>query len=192
LVCSVTQSNSTNKPTVDGVGGNPDEIEIPSSPGVTVASILICLAILTILAILGWVYYKRWRQTIGSPLKLRFRSALGMSEESTGWEESVDYSDRKMLYQKNADDDDCGGPHVVIDQNDNRASAPNRQPSVNVYDTVYDPVYASQQSVAKPQQQPPSSSQPAIISTTTEEHQPPAFLPVSYSMKEQLLRASEL
>lgn len=183
LVCSVTQANTT-KSTSDGVGVNPDEVEIPSSPGVTVASILICLAILTILAILGWVYYKRWRQTIGSPLKLRFRSALGMSEESTAWEESVDYSDRKMLYQKNADDDDCGGPQVVIDQNDNRPCAPNRQPSLNVYDTVY----ASQQSLGKQ----PSTQQPAIITTTNEEHQPPPFLPVSYSMKEQLLRASEL
>lgn len=187
LLCSVTQANST-RSKADGVRENPDEIEIPSSPGVTVASILICLAILTILAILGWVYYKRWRQTIGSPLKLRFRNALGMSEESTAWEESVDYSDRKMLYQKNADDDDdCSGPHVVIDQNDNRTNSLNRQPT----DPVYDSVYTSQQSLGK-QQPPPPPHQPAIITATTEEHQPPAFLPVSYSMKEQLLRASEL
>jgi len=160
-------------------GRNPDEEEIKATPGVTVASILICLAVLTVLAVLGWIYYKRWRQTIGSPLKFRFRTALGMTEESTSnWEESVDYSDRKMLYMKsddNDDDDNGGHPQVVVDHNDNRTGGGLTQT---------DSAYASQQSLAKQQQI-------RTGSFSAEEHQPQQLLPVTYSMKDQLL-ASEL
>jgi len=142
--------------------------EVASSPGVTVASILICLAILTILAILGCVYYRRWRRTIGSPLKVRIRTALGLTEQSGAWEESVDYSDRKMLYCKSEDDHD--DPDVIVDQNENRTT------SANVRQT--DSAYASQQSLA------------AKAGQNTSE-QVPQLLPVSYSMRDQLL-ASEL
>lgn len=160
-------------------GRNPDDVEIPASPGVTVASILICLAVLTVLAVLGWVYYKRWRQTIGSPLKFRFRNALGMPEESTsGWEESVDYSDRKMLYIKSDDhdDDEPGGhPQIIVDQNDNRTMGPIQT----------DSAYASQQSLSKQLQHHRAGS------FSANEHQPQQLLPATYSMKDKLL-ASEL
>lgn len=158
-------------------GLNPDFVDVPSSPGVTVASILICLAVLTILAVLGWIYYRRWHRTIGSPLKFRFRNALGMTEESTAWEESVDYSDRKRLYTKSDDPDDPGfGPQMMVDQNDNRTSS---SVALGVGFSVQpDSAYASQQSLVK--------------NNLAEEHQSQQLLPAStYSMKDQLL-ASEL
>ena len=170
---------------VPEAGFNPDDIESPSSPGVTVASILICLAVLTILAILGWVYYRRWRRTIGSPLKFRFRTALGMTEESTAWEESVDYSDRKRLYIKSDDPDDSGcGPQVMVDQNDNRTTT-TTAPTPGLRGQT-DSAYASQQSLK-------SHSTEARYNNIyySEEHQPQQLLPATDSMKDQLL-ASEL
>ncbi|KAK4005331.1 hypothetical protein OUZ56_007048 [Daphnia magna] len=157
-------------------GINPDYIESPSSPGVTVASILICLAVLTILAVLGWIYYRRWRRTIGSPLKFRFRNALGLTEESTAWEESVDYGDRKRLFIKSDDPDDHGcGPQVMVDQNDNRTTAlgaPHRSPVNSSYSNL-------------------PSIQPSLGKSHPVEDRQPQLLPATYSMKDQLL-ASEL
>lgn len=161
-------------------GINPDFVETPSSPGVTVASILICLAVLTILAILGWVYYRRWRRTIGSPLKFRFRNALGLTEESTAWEESVDYGDRKRLFIKSDDSDDHGcGPQVMVDQNDNRTTVTATPGGTRRFpaDSGYTNLPSIQQSLGK--------------SHTTEDHQPQQLLPATYSMQDQLL-ASEL
>ena len=184
---AVTPPSKTDVMTADGESGrNPDDTEIPASPGVTVASILICLAVLTVLAVLGWIYYKRWRRTIGSPLKFRFRNAMGMTEESTsGWEESIDYSDRKMLYLKSDDRDDdepgTGGlPQIVVDQNDNRTGGL----------TQTDSAYASQQSLTK-QQQLQQIHQHRTGSFSADDHQPQQLLPATYSMKDKLL-ASEL
>nr|QJE49263.1 vitellogenin receptor [Diaphanosoma celebensis] len=146
-----------------------DDKDMVSSSGVTVASILICLAILTILAILGWVYYRRWRRTIGSPLKFRFRNALGLTEESTAWEESCDYSDRKMLYPKSEDDSD---PHIVVDHNENHRSAL----VVPSQPRQTDSAYASQQSLVK-----------STSAAEFPDHSQQQLLPVSYSMKDQLL-----
>jgi hypothetical protein len=135
--------------------------ELSEGAGVTVASILICLSILTVLAILGWVYYKRWRRTDGSPLKFRFRNAFGLSEESA-WEESIDYSDRKMLFPKDEEHDEDPQPHLPVDQYD-----PNRlaggQP---------DSAYASHSSLVK---------------VKSNDEIPRPLLPTSYSTKEQLL-----
>lgn len=171
--------SSSDSAASNSIPKNPDYEDQPSSPGVTVASILICLAILTILAILGWVYYRRWRRTIGSPLKFRFRNALGMTEESTAWEESVDYSDRKRLYIKSDDnDDDQGpGPHIMVDQNDNRTVLTPSAPRHGQTDSAY----ASQQSLVKNH----------YNNLPPEDHQPQQLLPATYSMKDQLL-ASEL
>ena len=137
------------------------------------------------LAILGWVYYRRWRRTIGSPLKFRFRTALGMTEESTAWEESVDYSDRKRLYIKSDDPDDSGcGPQVMVDQNDNRTTT-TTAPTPGLRGQT-DSAYASQQSLK-------SHSTEARYNNIyySEEHQPQQLLPATDSMKDQLL-ASEL
>jgi hypothetical protein len=99
-----------------------------------------------------------------------------MTEESTAWEESVDYSDRKRLYIKSDDPDDSGcGPQVMVDQNDNRTTTTSTvtQGLRGQTDSVY-------------------ANQPSLKShSTQEEHQPQQLLPASYSMKDQLL-ASEL
>ena len=134
-----------------------DPAESVASPGVTVGSILICLTVLTVLALLGWVYYKRWRRAIGSPLKLRFRTALGLSEESTAWDEGIGYSDRKMLYPAEEEDDDSVSSHVD-DQ------LPSQCPA--------DSAYASHSSLVK---------------NKSGEAFPQQLLPSSYSMKDQLL-----
>lgn len=154
----------------DVLGEDPfDAEEITSSSGVTVASTLVCLVFLAMLGVLCCVYYRRWRRSVGSPLKFRFRSALGLSGESAAWEESIDHSDRKRLFKSSQLED----PEDHIDHNENR------RPSISIR-IQSDSAYASQQSLAKPR--PPSNGA---------EHEPQQLLPASYSMKDHLL-ASEL
>ncbi len=80
-----------------------------------------------------------------------------------------------MKSDDNDDDDNGGHPQVVVDHNDNRTGGGLTQT---------DSAYASQQSLAKQQQI-------RTGSFSAEEHQPQQLLPVTYSMKDQLL-ASEL
>ena len=71
-----------------------------SNHSVVTASVLISLSVFTLLVLFSWAYYRRWRRTAGSPLKFRFRNALGLAgEESSAWHEH-DYSDSKMLFPR--------------------------------------------------------------------------------------------
>lgn len=91
--CSQRQANDADDADDD------DDAAAASNQSVTVVSILISLSILTLLAIFGWAYYRRWQRTAGSPFKFRFRNAFGLVEESTAWHEH-DYSDSKMLFPR--------------------------------------------------------------------------------------------
>lgn len=109
----------------------------------TVASIVVCLAVLAVLVVLGFVYQRRWKRllfsTDSSPFqKFHFRTSgldTGAHHERTNqWPEDLNCSDRKFLFgaskelteagrQDAVDGSDAGvdQPHlVVVDHNDNR------------------------------------------------------------------------
>jgi len=89
LICSDSQADTTIK--VDEMKENvTDEIVMSNPSVISLSFILVCLAILTILTIIGGLYYKRWRRTTGQPPKLRFRNASSMSEEAAAIESNVD------------------------------------------------------------------------------------------------------
>jgi len=70
----------------------------PGSAVIVLSCIGICLVVLTILAIVGGLYFKRWRLTTGSPPKLRFHNASSTSEEGAAWEEAgIQSSDNRPI-----------------------------------------------------------------------------------------------
>ena len=131
----------------DGLQEDPvNAEEVTSSPGVTVATVLVCIVFLAMLGVLCCVYLRRWRRSVGSPLKFRFRSALGLSGESGAWEESVDHSDRKLLFKSGEIDEDR------TDYNENR------RPSIPIrIDSMLKPQLQSNGGDFEPQQILPAS-----------------------------------
>ena len=76
-----------------------DSDDPTSNRSIVIAAVLISLSVLTLFAIFGWAYYRRWGRMAGIPFKFRFRNAFGLIEESTAWHEH-DYSDSKMLFPR--------------------------------------------------------------------------------------------
>ena len=101
LICSdSSQADSTIK--VDEMKENvADEIVMSNPSVISLSLILVCIAILIILATIGGLYCKRWRRTTSPPPKLRFRNAsASVSEEgSTAWEEAaaIEANDRRSI-----------------------------------------------------------------------------------------------